>query len=293
MRVIVAHRSAHVRAAIRSTLGCAGIDAAEACGATTAVVAAIRAGRFDVALVDDPMVVDRVTSDPELLGTAVVLVGGARRIEAALDALGRGAVDVLAEPPAPGDVVARVTAAARVAGLRTQLLARDETLEQLAFNDELTGMWNRRFLVGRLSALSRAAERHGHALSIVLIDIDRFKAVNDRHGHAAGDAVLVEMAARLRHSIREEDVAGRWGGEELLVILPDEGAEGARIAAERMRERVAATPVAAGAETIEVTVSAGCATRRPGDDVDALLRRADEALYAAKQAGRNAVVGPA
>ena len=200
---------------------------------------------------------------------------------------------MLAEPPVPGDVVARVTAAARVAGLRMQLLARDETLEQLAFNDELTGMWNRRFLVRRLSALVCAADRHGHWLSIVLVDIDRFKAVNDQYGHAAGDAVLVEMASRLRRSIREEDVAGRWGRQELLVILPDDDAQGARVAAERMRECVAATPVDTGAETIAVTVSAGCATRRPGDDVDALLRRADAALYAAKQAGRNAVMGPA
>jgi len=293
MDVIVAHRSAHVRAAIRAALRRAGIDAAEASGHPEAVLAAIRAGRFDVALVDDPRVVDRVTSDPELLATAVVLVGGARRVETALDAMGRGAVDMLAEPPVAGDVVARVTAAARVAGLRAQLLAREETLEQLAFNDELTGMWNRRFLVRRLSALMRSAERHGHALSIVLLDVDRFKSINDRRGHAAGDAVLVELAVRVRRAIREEDVAGRWGGEELLVILPDEGAEGARTAADRMRAHVAATPVETGAGPVEVTVSAGVATRGPGDDIDALLRRADEALYAAKQAGRNAVIGPA
>jgi two-component system cell cycle response regulator len=292
MQVIVAHRSVSSRRAIRAALARAGIDAAEASGDAAAIVAAIRSGRFDVALVDDPDLVDQLTSEPDVLGTAVVLVGAARQVTSALDALDRGAVDVLAEPPEPGDVVARVTAAARLAGLRTQLLARDETLEGLAYNDELTGLWNRRFLARRLSALVRSAERHGRALSLVLMDIDHFKAINDGHGHAAGDAVLVEIARRLREVIREEDVAGRWGGDELLVMLPDEAAEGARIAAERMRAAIAGAPITAAGEQIAATVSAGYETRAPGEGLDALVRRADEALYAAKQAGRNVVVGP-
>jgi two-component system cell cycle response regulator len=288
MRVVVAHRSPDERVRLRAALEPLGAEVADG-GADPLEV--VRGRRPDVALVDDPALVAAIASDPDLLGTSVVLVGGDVSVDRALAALAAGAHDVLADPPSEAELVARGRAAARTAALRAQLLAREETLEQLAYNDDLTGLWNRRFMARRLSSAMRVAERHGRPLSVALVDIDRFKGVNDRHGHATGDAVLVEVAVRLRGAVREEDVTGRWGGEEFLVILLDESGEGALAAADRIRTAVGATPVDTTDGPIPVTVSVGAAGHRAGDDMDALLRRADEALYEAKRGGRDAVAG--
>lgn len=158
----------------------------------------------------------------------------------------------------------------------------------MVFNDELTGLWNRRFLQRRLAAELHAARRHGHGLSVAMVDVDHFKAVNDAHGHQVGDETLVVVAQRLTQAVRAEDVVGRWGGEEFLAILPRIDADGAHAVAERIRRDVAQAP--AGPQQIAVTVSVGCATLDDETSADLLLRRADEALYAAKRAGRNAVV---
>src|SRR5690606_27445597 len=141
------------------------------------------------------------------------------------------------------------------AALRGQLLSREAALEELAFNDELTGLWNRRYMQRRLSAALRTAERHDRPLSIALVDVDRFKAVNDRRGHAAGDDVLVAVAQRLGEVLREEDVVGRWGGDEFLVVLPDEPADGALAAGDRIRAHVAAGRVDTPHGAVAVTVS--------------------------------------
>jgi two-component system cell cycle response regulator len=286
MLVVVAHRSPTERARMRSALEPVGAQVVDGGDCPLDVV---RARRPVVALVDEPDDVRAIASDPDLIGTSVVLIGGDATVDRALDALASGAHDVLPDPPSPAEVVARVRAAARTAALRAQLLAREEALETLAYNDELTGLWNRRFMARRLSAALRGAERHDHPLSIALVDVDRFKDVNDHHGHAAGDAVLVAVAERIQGAVREEDVTGRWGGEEFLVMLPDEDPSGALTAADRIRAQVGETPVLVEHARIAVTVSVGCASRRPGDDADTLLRRADQALYDAKRAGRNAV----
>ncbi|HEU4656187.1 MAG TPA: diguanylate cyclase [Capillimicrobium sp.] len=288
MLVVVAHRSPAERARMRAALEEIDIDVLDA---RDDVLASVRRHSPDVALVDDVALVRQIASDPDLLETSVVLIGADQSVDAALGALASGAHDVLPDPPSAAELVARVRAAGRASALRAQLLAREATLEQLAYNDELTGLWNRRFMQRRLSAELRAADRHDRTLSVALVDIDHFKDVNDRHGHAAGDAVLVAVAQRLRDATREEDVVGRWGGEEFLVLLPDESAEGAVTAADRIRESVGALPIETPEATVSVTVSVGCATFRPGDDSDLILRRADRALYAAKRAGRDAVAG--
>lgn len=288
MLVVVAHRAPGERARMRAALQATDAHVLEA---GEDVLACVRRHRPDVALVDEPALVRDIASDPDLLATSVVLIGGDASVEAALGALASGAHDVLHDPPADAELVARVRAAGRAAALRSQLLAREASLEQLAYNDELTGLWNRRFMQRRLSAALRAAGRHGRALSLALVDIDHFKDVNDRHGHAVGDAVLVAVAQRLRRAVREEDVIGRWGGEEFLVLLPEEDARGAVAAADRIRAQVGAEPIDTPDATVAVTVSVGCATHRTGDGADDLLRRADDALYEAKRAGRNAVAG--
>ncbi|HEY8584318.1 MAG TPA: diguanylate cyclase [Capillimicrobium sp.] len=286
MLVVVAHRAPAERARMRTALEDTEVDVLDA---RDDVLGSVRRHRPDVVLVDEPAVVREIASDPDLLSTSVVLIGADASVDAALEALASGAHDVLPDPPSPAELVARVRAAARAAALRSQLLAREATLEQLAYNDELTGLWNRRFMQRRLSAALRAAERHSRRLSVALVDIDHFKDVNDRFGHAAGDAVLIAVAQRLRDAVREEDVIGRWGGEEFLILLPEEPAEGAIVAADRIREHVGALPIETPEATVNITVSVGCATFRSGERPDDVLRRADDALYEAKRAGRNAV----
>ena len=294
MKVLVAHTEPEVRAAIGAALAAVEAEVVEADGLKTALEAC-REHQPQVAVVDlaacgrrgPERLLAAIKGDPDLFRISVVLLHeGDLDAAAALNAVRRGAEDLLRWPAAGAEVVARVLAAERAAALRDQLFQRERGLEELAFSDELTRLYNRRFLTRQLSALVRSATRHERTLSIVLVDIDRFKAVNDEHGHARGDAVLARVAARIVHVLREEDYAGRWGGEEFLVLLPDVDEDGARATAERLRNSVGSRPVAG----LRVTVSAGHATWMPGETPDDVLRRADRALYAAKAGGRDQVV---
>jgi diguanylate cyclase (GGDEF)-like protein len=165
-------------------------------------------------------------------------------------------------------------------------------LDALARTDELTGLPNRREVLERITAELERAARTGLPTSLLMFDIDRFKRVNDTHGHAAGDCVLRAVAAIARASLRRIDVCGRVGGEEFLVLLPDAGAEDARAAAERLRAAIAAGATDCVDKTLHITVSVGVVTRVPGEtaSLDALVQAADLALYAAKDAGRDRVV---
>jgi diguanylate cyclase (GGDEF)-like protein len=168
--------------------------------------------------------------------------------------------------------------------LRSQ--ERFSTLSRLALTDPLTGLANRR---GGEEALAREmarARRSGAPLSLALFDIDRFKAINDRAGHAVGDRVLRGISEILSASQRGSDLATRWGGEEFLVLLPDVGLAGARAFAERVRANVQGLVVP---EAGPITVSAGVSEVQPGEEADAALARADTNLYRAKAAGRNCV----
>jgi diguanylate cyclase (GGDEF)-like protein/PAS domain S-box-containing protein len=168
---------------------------------------------------------------------------------------------------------------------------RDE-IERQSRTDALTGLHNRRHLVEALTAELGRGEREGTTPGVLLIDLDRFKAVNDTHGHGAGDAVLVEVGRRLRRAIRSYDVVGRWGGEEFCVILPSIAAETDLAArAEALRAAISSAPVGAGAELmLTVTASAGGVVARPGLwSVEGLIDAADRALYSAKRRGRDQV----
>ena len=159
----------------------------------------------------------------------------------------------------------------------------------LALTDALTGCVNRRALEARArSALAHAA-RHGQPLSLVIVDLDHFKRVNDTHGHAAGDLALTHAGQLLRDAVRPDDVVARFGGEEFCVLLRDTASEPARIAAERLRAAIAASPVPTPAGPLPLTASLGVATARPDEPWEALFHRADEALYAAKHGGRDRV----
>lgn len=184
-----------------------------------------------------------------------------------------------------------VTALHFFASYQKRLQAAQLTVEDLAHlanTDELTQVANRRRIVEVLMAEMARFARYGHAFSIVLIDIDHFKTINDRHGHAAGDQALIALTHRMRQSLRKVDVLGRWGGEEFIVVMPETGYEAALHSAAALCRQVADGPVL---ESLGITVSCGVASVLDRDDPDAMLRRADAALYEAKRLGRNRAEG--
>jgi diguanylate cyclase (GGDEF)-like protein len=164
-------------------------------------------------------------------------------------------------------------------------------LEHLSHHDALTGLLNRRAIEYLLDREDQRLQRFGDPFSVLLVDIDHFKRINDRLGHAAGDAVLCAVSRTLQAKAREVDRVARYGGEEFCILLPHTVDEGATQAAERLREAVNQIDIPWGDEHIAVSISTGlaCATE-PGEKLQALLKRADEALYQAKAEGRNRVV---
>lgn len=164
---------------------------------------------------------------------------------------------------------------------------RKRVLEREALTDALTGLYNRRWLEQRLGRLVGRHLRAGRPLSVMMLDIDHFKRFNDEFGHAMGDQVLAIVGKTVMDQMRPTDMAVRYGGEELVVILPDTPLDGARAAAERLRERIARTQLPNLTRTI--TVSIGLSGLEHDDDARLLLARADGRLYAAKAAGRDRV----
>ncbi|WP_215777847.1 diguanylate cyclase [Paludibacterium sp. B53371] len=184
--------------------------------------------------------------------------------------------------------LARVNQAleATVAERTDELRRKNQELEQLAVTDTLTGLYNRLFVDQVLLQASATARRSGAPLSLVMLDIDHFKLVNDHYGHQVGDQVLQQFAQILRQQVRDSDVVARWGGEEFLIVCAGTPLDGALAAAEKWRRCVEDSVFAGGGHC---TASFGVASWRDGDTVSSLLSRADQALYAAKQTGRNQV----
>lgn len=162
-------------------------------------------------------------------------------------------------------------------------------LTALSTTDALTGLLNRRHLTDVAIAQIAIARRHDRPLSLLICDIDDFKAINDRHGHHGGDAVIRHVAEAISGSLRVSDQPGRWGGEEFVVVLPDTGQDDAHVVAERIVRQVMAQAVPMLGRSVSVTITAGVATLRDGDTFEEVLRRADTALYAGKAAGKNQV----
>jgi diguanylate cyclase (GGDEF)-like protein/hemerythrin-like metal-binding protein len=175
---------------------------------------------------------------------------------------------------------------AHIAGKRREAEGRAREFARQADTDALTGLLNRLGLNGAFSREFERAGRYGQPLSVVMLDLDHFKRVNDEHGHAAGDQVLVGVARLLEANVRDSDAIARWGGEEFVVMATMTPGSGAVRLAEKLRDRLAATTLGPfGA----VTGSFGVTELRPGDSIEGLLHRADEALYRAKKGGRNRV----
>ncbi|MHB8418230.1 MAG: GGDEF domain-containing protein [Myxococcales bacterium] len=198
--------------------------------------------------------------------------------------LDMGADDCLPVAFAEEELSARVRALLRLGGRFEELARRQRELEQLSREDGLTGLLNHRCIKERLAEEFRRAQRHGDALSLLMVDLDWFKTLNDRRGHPFGDRVLKRVAGLLTEAVRETDLCGRYGGEEFALLLPRTSLNGALTVAERVRSSVAATDF----EGERLTLSVGVAGF-PGSagSAELLLRAADEALYASKREGRN------
>jgi two-component system cell cycle response regulator len=293
MRVVVAHADTGTRGALSQVLVRVGHDVAEAATAEDAI-RSCREAATDVAVVDVDLcrgggdeLLSAIKGDADAFRTAVVLLERAELdLDAAILALHRGVQDFLVEPVSEGELLSRVTAAGRMKVLQEELVEQTRRLEALIFEDTLTRMANRRYILTQLGALVSGARRHGRPLSAAIIDIDHFKAVNDRYGHAAGDEVLVAVAKALRGHLRAEDHLGRLGGEEFLALLPDTDAEAAARVVEKLRCEVGRVDVVHDGVPLRVTVSIGTATWEE-EAAEELLQRADDALYAAKAAGRD------
>ena len=156
--------------------------------------------------------------------------------------------------------------------------------------DALTGASSRTSLLRELQGAIARCEKTGQPLAVIMADLDHFKAVNDTQGHLVGDRVLAEVATRIKAALREFDLVGRYGGEEFVILLENTSLHTAHQIAERVRQHIGSQPVHTSSQNIEITISQGLAMRMEGDDRQSLLKRADQAMYAAKKAGRNCVV---
>jgi diguanylate cyclase (GGDEF)-like protein len=170
--------------------------------------------------------------------------------------------------------------------------AYHEAIHTMAIQDGMTGIHNKRYFTDFLDREIAVCSRHGHPLTLVMFDVDEFKKVNDSHGHLAGDAVLKDLAARIRPRIRREDLFARYGGEEFVCVLPSTALPGGIVFAEQLRTLIEQRPCVFENVSIPFTISVGVTTlhRETGLDPAALIKRADDNLYAAKRGGRNRVV---
>jgi diguanylate cyclase (GGDEF)-like protein len=294
-RILIADTSDDVRRTLRAPLEAEGFAVGEAESADCAL-ARLKARPHRVALVDMELpggafdLLEALKTDPDLAGVSVVLLSDDLAEGSVMKGLSCGASDCLRKPVEPIEAIVRTRAALRLAELRHQLRAGNERLTELAATDDLTGLLARRFLESHLRGLVAAAARHGRPLSVVMLDVDNFKQINDLHGHSVGDFVLRTVVNRMRSRLREEDLLGRWGGDEMILVLPDVDLDGALTAAEGLRAAIAETEVSIDGQRIPVTISAGAATWDDESGLE-LVDRADAAMYDAKAAGRNGVRG--
>jgi len=256
---------------------------------------ALGRGRIDLVLMDNQMP-EKSGMDwlPEIAKrqlAPVVMLTGSGTEEVAVQALQEGAVGYLSKNNLSYEKLVNTIDAALDKWTRLQQAKADKKeLERLANFDSLTGLYNRQAILGKLCELINHAKRYKEDFSLSMLDIDHFKRVNDRYGHLTGDEVLEKIATLIRRNIRDTDVAGRYGGEEFIIILPQADLSSALVLAERIRGIIESAEMKDSAGNVfAITVSLGLSSWEPGEDDHSLISRTDEALYKAKENGRNRV----
>jgi len=227
----------------------------------------------------------------ELRDIPIIMLTGREDREMKIKGLEQGACDYVTKPFDAGELVARVKVQLKIKALQDELKKSNELLKELSNTDPLTHLNNRRYLEKALNSELLRAERTGDCISLVMLDIDHFKKINDTYGHQNGDLVLSAIAEATQTHLRCYDIAARYGGEEFVLVLPGTSLAGGEEVAERLREEVEALSFSSPLDKLSVTISLGVALFPSPlvDDFESLIRQADEALYRAKQKGRNRV----
>ena len=234
----------------------------------------------------------RLKADPSLPFIPIIMQTALETTEDKVEGLDAGADDYITKPIDFAELEARVKSLLRIKALQEELASANASLRRMSQTDGLTNVDNRRHIEERLTEMYEHSARLNEPLAVVMCDVDHFKSVNDTLGHQAGDAVLRQLADVLKHTAREIDRVGRYGGEEFLVLLPAANLDDAVAFAERVREAVAARAFAYDGGEVRRTVSIGVSAW-PHPDLrhqEALVKAADDALYVAKETGRNRVV---
>jgi len=231
-------------------------------------------------------------SRKELEQIPVIILTAEDDLDRKAEILERGASDYVTKPFHEKELLARVRIHTKLKILQDELLEKNAQLEALSITDPLTGLANRRRLMARLEEEVSRARRYKTPLSVVMIDIDHFKSVNDTHGHAMGDVVLRNIGAMLKSSVRTTDLAARYGGEEFTLVLPHTDVPAAFQVADNLRVRFSELEHRLDGVILKKTASMGVSARDGQGEIphaEDLLKYADEALYRAKQTGRNKV----
>jgi len=252
-------------------------------------------GRIDLVLMDNEMPeksgMEWLAEIVEKRMAPVVMLTGSGSEEVAVRALQEGAVGYLPKGSLSKEkLVEAIDAALEKWRLMQQSRANQEELERLANFDSLTGLHNRRAILHRLDEHIKQVRRYEGELSLIMLDIDYFKKVNDQYGHLIGDEVLENVAVLMQQNVRNTDSVGRYGGEEFIIVLSETDLSLALIVAERLRNAIEAAEMRdSEGNMFGITVSQGVSSYKPGEDKQSLISRADDALYRAKQNGRNRV----
>ena len=294
-RVLVVDEDPEQRRLVESVLSMAGYEVRAASSGAEAL-GVLAEGDIDVVLLDSARpeldgagFLTRARQRPEGADLAIVFLSVAGAPASVSAALRAGADDYLVKPVGPDELLARVEVALRHKRVREQLRADNAVLEHLSRVDRLTGLYNRFHCEAELTRVRAESLRRQDTWSVMLLDLDGFKTINDSHGHRAGDEVLTVVAQSLAGLGRAGDVVGRWGGEEFVVICPSTGVAGAAAFAGRILDALRVLEVRVGDDWVSVTASIGSA--QGGEESwNETLSRADAALYRAKAAGRNRLV---
>jgi two-component system, cell cycle response regulator len=240
--------------------------------------------------------VSHCRASDQLRHLPILLIAAERDLPRLAKGLDLGANDYLVRPVDRNELMARTNIQVRRRRLQNRLNENYRRSLSLALTDELTGLYNRRYLFAHLDEMIARINSEGVGAAVLLFDIDHFKRVNDTYGHPTGDEVLRQIARRAQDSVRSDDLVARLGGEEFAVVMPETGLEIASAVATRLRLAVATKPfvMPAGSGELDVTISIGVTVANVGcEDRDQFLKRVDDALYEAKATGRNRVVARA